>query len=103
MKFQINEIYNKKAEYALFRLKNNFYESGEKSGKLLARQIHQKEASYAIPAVKNEKGELVTNTGDINKVFANFINQRSIQRRVTTRHFSQISTCQKCQEIRKTF
>jgi len=52
-----------------------FYEIVEKSGKLLARQLHQKEASYAIPAVKNEKGELVTNTGDINKVFANFYEQ----------------------------
>ena len=75
LKFQINEIYNKKAEYALFRLKSNFYESGEKSGKLLARQLHQMETSYAIPAVKNEKGELVTQTGDINKVFAHFYEQ----------------------------
>lgn len=38
----------------------------------MARQLHQKEISYAIPAVKNEKGELVTDTGDINKVFAHF-------------------------------
>lgn len=75
LKFQIKELYNKKAEYALFRLKSNFYESGEKSGKLLARQLHQKETSYAIPAVKNEKGELVTQTGDINKVFAHFYEQ----------------------------
>ena len=75
LKFQINEIYNKKAEYALFRLKGNFYESGEKSSKLLARQLRQKEASYAIPAVKNSKGELMMNTSDINKVFASFYNQ----------------------------
>lgn len=75
LKFHINDIYNKKAEYVLFRLKSKFYESGEKSGKLLVRQLHQKEISYAIPAVKNEKGELVTDTGDINKVFANFYEQ----------------------------
>lgn len=51
-------------------MKSNFYESGEKSGKLLARQLHQKKISYAIPAVKSEKGKLVTDTGDINRVFA---------------------------------
>lgn len=62
----------KKAEYALFRLKRNFYESGEKSGKLLARQLHQKDTSYAIPAVRNKKGEFVTQTWDINKVFEHF-------------------------------
>ena len=37
-KFQLQDIYNKKAEYALFRLGTTFYEGGEKSGKLLARQ-----------------------------------------------------------------
>lgn len=97
----------KKAENALFRLKSNFYESGEKSGKLLARQLHQKETSYPIPAVKNQKGELVTNTGDINKVLQNFMynftNQRSIQRWVTMRHISQILTCQNSAVIRGTF
>lgn len=73
LKFQINDIYNKKAEYALFKLKTNYYESGEKAGKLLAGQLRQKEASYAISAVKNKKGELMTS--DINKVFTNFYSQ----------------------------
>lgn len=32
----------KTAEYALFRIKTNFYEGGEKNGRLLARQLrHQ--------------------------------------------------------------
>lgn len=36
LKYSLHEIYNKKAEYALYRLKTSFYESGEKMGKLLA-------------------------------------------------------------------
>lgn len=37
LKYQLHDIYrpNKKAEYALFRLKTNFYEGGEKNGRLL--------------------------------------------------------------------
>lgn len=72
LKLQINEIYNKKIEYALFRLNSNFYESGEKSGRLLARQLKKKEASYTIPAIRDEKGELKTSAGEINKVFLTF-------------------------------
>lgn len=49
--------------------------SGEKSGKLLARQLRQKESSHAIATVENNKGELLTNTKEINKTFANFYNQ----------------------------
>lgn len=29
LKFQLNEIYNKKVAYSLFRLKTTFYEGGE--------------------------------------------------------------------------
>ena len=35
-RYSLNCIYSKKAEYAMFRLKASFYESGEKTGKLLA-------------------------------------------------------------------
>lgn len=45
LKFQLNEINNKKVEYAWFRLKTNFYEGGEKTGKILARQVKEKHNS----------------------------------------------------------
>lgn len=54
LKFDLNDFFNKKAEYALFRLKTKHYESGEKAGKLLARQIKQQDASHVIPALKRE-------------------------------------------------
>lgn len=37
LKFSLHEIYNKKAGYALFRLKTNFYENGEKNGKVIGK------------------------------------------------------------------
>lgn len=98
MIFKINETYNKKAEYDIFRLKSNYYESGEKCGKILARQLRQKEASYVVPAIKNEKGDLVTNTSDINK--ASLYNQlyrlEVNPGGVILVHFSQRSHCLKC-------
>lgn len=65
-------MYSKRAEYALFRLKTNFYERGEKAGELLVRQLKQKEASYVATAIKTDKGDLVTSNGDINKVLVDF-------------------------------
>ena len=65
LKFQLQEIYNKKVEYALFRLGTNFYEGGEKTGKLLARQLKQQNSYSVIPAIK--KGDkIVSSTKEIN-------------------------------------
>ncbi len=50
-KFQLHDIYNKKAEYALFRLQTRFYKGSEKAGKLLSRQLKQNAANI-IPAIK---------------------------------------------------
>lgn len=71
LKFQFNEIYNKKVEYSLYRLKTNFYEGGEKTGKLLARQVKGKDSSSIIAAIK--KGDkIVTSATDINKTFQQY-------------------------------
>ncbi len=70
-KFQLHDIYNKKAEYALFRLRTRFYEGGEKAGKLLSRQLKQQNAANIIPAIK--KGNtMVSLTKEINEVFQEF-------------------------------
>ena len=52
LKFQLHKIYNKKVACALFRIKNNFYEGGEKTGEILAGQVKQKNFSNTIPAIK---------------------------------------------------
>ena len=70
-KFKLHEIFNKKAEYALFRLKTTFYESGEKTGRLLARQLKEQSSAHVIPAIRSG-GSLVTSSKGINEVFKNF-------------------------------
>lgn len=71
LKFKLLEIYNNKVVYALFRLKTDFYEGGEKTGKLLARQVKEKDFSNIISAIK--QGDKVLTAGkDINKEFQKF-------------------------------
>lgn len=70
-KFQIHDIFNKKAEYAMFRLKTRFYESGEKTGRLLARQLMEQNSAHIIPAVR-AGGSLITSSKGINDVFRDF-------------------------------
>ena len=71
LKFSLHEIYNKKAEYALFRLKTNFYENGEKTGRLLARQCKKIDNQNVITAIKKDD-TLVTYSSDINMAFKMF-------------------------------
>lgn len=70
-KFKIHDIFNKRAEYALFRLKTTFYESGEKTGRLLARQLKEQSTAHVIPAIRSG-GSLVTSSKGINEVFKDF-------------------------------
>ena len=51
-------------------MRTNFYESGEKTGKLLSKQ--QKGASFVIPAIKNGSGEVMTGKNDMNNLFCDF-------------------------------
>lgn len=73
-KYQLHDLYNAKAEHALFRLRTRFYEGGEKTGKLLSRQLKQQNAANIIPAIK--KGDnMVSTTKEINSVFQTFYEQ----------------------------
>lgn len=56
----------------MFRLKFTCYESGEKAGKLLARQLKQKDTSFTIPAMENKKLMVVTGVREINDGFHDF-------------------------------
>lgn len=46
LKFQLHEIHSNKAQHALFRLKTNTYEGGDKGGKRRARQLQQQQTTY---------------------------------------------------------
>lgn len=41
-KYELKIIFSQKAEYSLYRLKQKWYESGNKAGKLLASQLKAK-------------------------------------------------------------
>lgn len=69
-KYELHDIYKKKAKYALFRLKTNFYEGGEKNGRLLARQLKQQDNANNIPMIKKGNG-VVTSLKEI-EVFEKF-------------------------------
>ena len=68
LKYTLNDIYNKKADYALYRLKTNFYEGGEKTGKLLARQLKEKTFASTIPVIKQGDQQFFS-AKDINNIF----------------------------------
>lgn len=61
----------RRAEYALFRLRTKFYEGGEKSGKLLARQLKQQESLTNISMIKKDD-QVITSSKGINEVFKSF-------------------------------
>lgn len=71
LKYQLHDIYNKKAEYALFRLRTKFYESGEKTGRLLARQLKQQYNLNNISMIKKDN-QVVTSSNEINLIFKSF-------------------------------
>lgn len=71
LKFDFHEIYNNKTEYALFRLKTNFYENGEKTGQLLARQLKSQDTNNTITTI-TENNESITSSTGINRIFKSF-------------------------------
>lgn len=61
-----------KAEDIIIRLKQSFYDQGEKPGKLLAWQIKKLESDRAINTIRNEQGELSTDPTEINNTFVSY-------------------------------
>ena len=59
----------RKAGFSLFRCRQKYYEQGERAGKLLAQRVKQQQAKTLISAIQNEKGEILTDTMEINNTF----------------------------------
>lgn len=72
LRAQYNELSLSKAENCLIRLKQTFYEQGEKSGKLLAWQIKKLQASRTINNILTVSGDLSSDPTEINITFAKF-------------------------------
>ena len=72
MKLERNSILQKKAEYAFFQCRQRYQEQGEVAGRFLAQRVKQQYSRTLITSVDNEKGTLVTDSGEINETFKVF-------------------------------
>lgn len=72
LKYDYNSIMTQKAEFALFRARQKYFEEGEKAGRMLSRFIKIRESACIIPAITDGNGQLHYNTKAINDVFRSF-------------------------------
>uniref|UniRef100_H3BIT3 Endonuclease/exonuclease/phosphatase domain-containing protein n=1 Tax=Latimeria chalumnae TaxID=7897 RepID=H3BIT3_LATCH len=71
-KFELNTILTQKVEYAMFRTRQRYFESGEKAGKLLVLRLRKLQTSRAIPAIYDKQGSLIYSSKAINEAFTSF-------------------------------
>lgn len=70
LKAQYEELSTLKAENSLIRLKQNYYDQGEKPGRLLAWPIKKLNADRAITAIQTQSGAITTDPQEINDTFS---------------------------------
>ncbi len=71
LKMKYNELSLEHAKRSLLRLKQIYYEGGEKAGKLLARRIEQLQTERAVHSIQIKEGEITFDQTEINEVFNN--------------------------------
>lgn len=70
---EYNTITTQEMKNTMARLKQHYYEQGDKAGKLLAWQVIREDATRCIPAIKQpDRGKLIHNPLLINQVFLDF-------------------------------
>ena len=74
IKYQLNKLYSKKAEYALFRTKQTYWEMGERPSRLLAYRLRQQDSINFIAGVRQTDGNISTSSKQINDTFRSFYN-----------------------------
>uniref|UniRef100_H3B6A0 Endonuclease/exonuclease/phosphatase domain-containing protein n=1 Tax=Latimeria chalumnae TaxID=7897 RepID=H3B6A0_LATCH len=71
-KFELNTIYHKRAEDALFHLKHTQYKSGDRAGKFLAAMVRQRELGRMVSGIRAPSGSLVTDPKQIAGAFLKY-------------------------------
>lgn len=66
---EFNLLSTKHTENLIFKTQSRTYEYGEKSGKILAHQLHQKTANHVIAEIQDESGIKHRDHGEINSCF----------------------------------
>ena len=69
LKAKYNVLSTNKATKSLMRLKQSYYEQGERAGKLLAWRIKQMQAERAINSILTDKGDTTSDPKEINDTF----------------------------------
>ena len=69
-----NELSSNKALASINRLKQSFYDQGEKAGKLLAWRIKALHGERAINKIQNNAGNITSDPKEINESFKTFYN-----------------------------
>ena len=72
---KINEIETKKTIAKIYKTKSWFYEKINKIDKLLARLIKKKRERTQIIKIRNEKGEITTDTAEIQSILRDYYKQ----------------------------
>lgn len=72
LRTQYNEISANKAAISVLKLKQSFYDQGERPGRLLAWRIRQQQTERAISYIEDDKGNLITDPTEINNAFQRF-------------------------------
>ena len=71
-RLEIKDLLNKKTEFDLYRLKNKYFENGDKAGKLLAYRLQKARTSRLIPTIRSVNGEILKSPQDINSRFKEY-------------------------------
>uniref|UniRef100_A0A803K2U2 exodeoxyribonuclease III n=1 Tax=Xenopus tropicalis TaxID=8364 RepID=A0A803K2U2_XENTR len=71
-RLELKQYFNAQTTFDMIRLKQKYYEFGNKSGKLLARALKDRQTNQYIHKIKNAKGEIQVLPGKIALAFKNF-------------------------------
>ncbi len=72
LKSELDLLSTNEIEDLLRRTRSVFYESGEKSGKVLANQLHGFQAKQIISVLRLDNGEITTDQSTVNEKFRDF-------------------------------
>lgn len=60
-KCDLNDILNRKTEFATFCTRQKYYEQGERAGRVLAHRVKQIQSQNIIPSILDKDNNLITN------------------------------------------
>lgn len=66
LKCELNDILNRKTEFALFCTRQKYFEQGERASKVLAHRVKQIQSQNISPSIFDKDSNLITNKSDIN-------------------------------------